>query len=46
MTRRSFACMCVLLLGVLAGCNSLQGDAQVSRDQWEPPLGPAATAEK
>jgi len=42
MTRRSFAWTWVPLLLALAGCNSLQRDAEDARDQWEPEIETAA----
>jgi hypothetical protein len=45
MTRRMIAWTWAVLLTVLTGCQSLQRDAQVTQDQWEPDLETTASAD-
>jgi hypothetical protein len=42
MTRRALGWTWFLLIVALAGCNSLQRDAEVTRDQWEPETATAS----
>ena len=44
MNRRMIAWMWMLLLVATAGCTSLQRDAEVTQDQWEPDTATTSTA--
>ena len=46
MNRRLIAWMWILLVVAGAGCSSLQHDAEVTQDQWEPQTESTATAAK
>ena len=38
MTRLSLRCAWILFMVGMAGCTAFRRDAEVSRDQWEPPV--------